>query len=210
MKSLNLKTILSLSLVLSTLSNASASDGAMLLEKVKAAAGDAKVSVENFVSNPSEREKALRDPSVEHVRLAQHFEKPKDAGENIISNGMVEGLLLKSVGGAIGTSVVVHFTKPKEGSKFIARLVKKGLNVVARGARIYLVTDGVASFVITLNELDPSPTAVPGAVGYLGRQAEETVKEIPARATAAAHSVSEWAKALPPKISKQFKGEVQE
>jgi hypothetical protein len=201
---------LGLALAASSLLNPLFAEENSILAQIKAAAAETGAGVENYFRNPSEREKALRNPDVEAVTISQHFKRADKIHENQTQNGLIEGLLLKGVVGGATAFATVKLTKPKEGNKVIARLVRKGFNVTAKGLGIYLVTDGVSSFVLTLMEYDPSPTAIPGVVGFLGRQTEETVKEVPARATATAHSVTEWAKALPSKISKQFKGEVQE
>nr|MBP7844418.1 hypothetical protein [Pseudomonadota bacterium] len=114
----------------------------------------------------------------------------------------LEGLVL----GLAGTEIVVGLSKKAEEDKIIRKFVKKGFNVAAKAARVYLITDAATKIVLRFQDLDPTINALPGAAGWALRESQELALEAPERIRripSQAHDASK-------NTIKQFQGKVNE
>jgi hypothetical protein len=124
--------------------------------------------------------KALSDRTVDAVRLSDHFlrvtHKSTEERDETVNNALIYGGAELFAG-----SVLVRrpALKIDEHDKIVRRFLKKGWNLLKRGAGWALIAEGGLKIMLTCQDYDPTPLAIPGVLGYLGREANETLRETP-------------------------------
>ncbi|MBP7845785.1 MAG: hypothetical protein KA116_13340 [Proteobacteria bacterium] len=151
--------------------------------------------------------KDLANPDVNVVKLTDHFKSVKFDGHDrfidiIGKSAVLEGVVL----GLGGTGLVIHLSRNTDEDKIIRKFVKKGFNVAAKAARVYLITDAATKIVLRFQDLDPTITALPGAAGWALRESQELALEAPERIRRIPSQAHEASK----NIIKQFQGKVNE
>jgi hypothetical protein len=150
--------------------------------------------------------KDLANPDVDVVKLTDHF-KSREIGRDLMIEVMGKSLIFEgAVLGLGGTELVIQLSKKADEDKIIRKFVKRGFNVAAKAARVYLITDAATKIVLHFQDLDPTITALPGAAGWALRESQELALEAPERIRRIPSDIHNATNSL----KKQFQGKVNE
>jgi hypothetical protein len=167
--------------------------------------GAGKLSNEERAAQEAQRQKDLANPDVDVVKLSDHFKQKIDyynAPIDALKAFYLEGIVL----GLGGTELVIQLSKKADEDKIIRKFVKRGFNVAAKAARVYLITDAATKIVLHFQDLDPTITALPGAAGWALRESQELALEAPERIRRIPSDIHNATNSL----KKQFQGKVNE